>query len=311
MAEKPALRAKFDEVLTEILGYKLEWAIDMNDAGQFFLRQGLGAVGHNSEGLGDGIVNVLFIADAFYDARPESIIVIDEPELSMHPSLQQRVFKFLRQQSAHHQIVIATHSPYFVAWDALFNGAKLYRTSKPRDTIELYEISTETVKGFQRFLQNVNFPHALGLDQRGVFFLEDGIILFEGQEDVVVFQSIAQQLHLELPGAVYGWGVGGHTNFPVVCHLLKELGFKRIAAVLDAGTEETRKILAQKFPEIAVFTLPTPDVRDKPAQIARTEKAGLANSHGIVHPIYKEYSIKLISNLTVALAPSKERQAAS
>jgi predicted ATPase len=43
---------------------------------------------HNSEGIGDGIGSIFTICDALYDSESNSTIVIDEPELSLHPAYQ-------------------------------------------------------------------------------------------------------------------------------------------------------------------------------------------------------------------------------
>jgi predicted ATPase len=47
--------------------------------------------------------------NAFYE---NSVIFIDEPELSLHPDWQRRLFPILLKQQATNQFVIATHSPF-------------------------------------------------------------------------------------------------------------------------------------------------------------------------------------------------------
>jgi len=47
--------------------------------------------------------------NAFYD---NSVIFIDEPELSLHPDWQRRLFPTLLKQQATNQFVVATHSPF-------------------------------------------------------------------------------------------------------------------------------------------------------------------------------------------------------
>jgi predicted ATPase len=44
--------------------------------------------------------------------RDESIIFIDEPELSLHPDWQRRLFSILMKQQPSNQFIIATHSPF-------------------------------------------------------------------------------------------------------------------------------------------------------------------------------------------------------
>ena len=49
-------------------------------------------------------------------AKRESLILMDEPEVSLHPGAQERLVEFLTDQvnSNHHQIIISTHSPGIV-----------------------------------------------------------------------------------------------------------------------------------------------------------------------------------------------------
>lgn len=51
-------------------------------------------------------------------ARPEFCLLIDEPELHLHPNLQVKVLDYLRvlASSAHTQIIVATHSPTMVEY---------------------------------------------------------------------------------------------------------------------------------------------------------------------------------------------------
>lgn len=44
-----------------------------------------------------------------------SIILIDEPEISMHPGWQQKIVKVYRNIGENNQVIIATHSPHVVA----------------------------------------------------------------------------------------------------------------------------------------------------------------------------------------------------
>lgn len=65
----------------------------------------------NSDALSAGEKQMLsFIAyNAFYS---DSVVVIDEPELSLHVDWQRQLFPILLGQQASNQFVIATHSPF-------------------------------------------------------------------------------------------------------------------------------------------------------------------------------------------------------
>lgn len=93
-------KENFDPMLKKILGYNLDWTIEQNDNGTYYLKLILGGCEHSSEGMGDGIWSVFTICDALYDSNPGDIIAIDEPRTFASPSLSKennesfkRIFK--------------------------------------------------------------------------------------------------------------------------------------------------------------------------------------------------------------------------
>ncbi|MCP4147757.1 MAG: ATP-binding protein [bacterium] len=60
-----------------------------------------------------------------------SVILIDEPEISMHPGWQQKIVKVYRQLANNSQIIIATHSPHIVA-SVSKESVKLLKREKGR-----------------------------------------------------------------------------------------------------------------------------------------------------------------------------------
>ncbi len=86
-------KRRFDLLLKRVLGYDLNWMIEQNDNGSYYLKLTVNGCVHSSEGLGDGIWGVFTICDALYDSQPNSVIAIDEPELSLHPAFQKRIME--------------------------------------------------------------------------------------------------------------------------------------------------------------------------------------------------------------------------
>ena len=117
-------REKFNDVLQKVMDPVPDWTIDLSNTGQHYLKVNAGGQYHTSEGMGEGIISLFFIVDALYDSEDGDVIVIDEPELSLHPTYQRRLAKLLAEYAKNRQIVYATHSPYFVDFRYLSNGAK-------------------------------------------------------------------------------------------------------------------------------------------------------------------------------------------
>lgn len=131
--ERGGEREAFDQLLSRVAGRPLGWSIDQNDSGQYFLKVRSGRATHTSDGLGEGTVSLFFLADALYDSSEGDVIVIDEPELSLHPDHQRRLCDVLSEYSASRQIIIATHSPFFVRWDDIARGGTILRVFRAGD----------------------------------------------------------------------------------------------------------------------------------------------------------------------------------
>jgi predicted ATPase len=294
-------RAAFDAVLGEVLKPVPRWTIDQSDAGQYYLKLETNGQYHSSEGMGEGLVSLLFIIDALYDSTPGDVIVVDEPELSLHPSLQRRLFMLLSKYAADRQIVIATHSPYFVDFEALLNGAKVARLHLEDGGSTISTLSASTVERLKGFLSDHNNPHVLGLDAREAFFLEDGIILVEGQEDYVFYKQIADQLGIEIEGNFFGWGVGGADKMGTVATLLSELGFKKVVGLLDGNKASLLPTLKGEFPQHQFHTIPADDIRTKPEAKSRPAIFGILDESGNIRSEHEEPMRELLARVNQAL----------
>jgi predicted ATPase len=279
-------RAPFDALLGRVLNPVPDWSIDQMDHGQYILKVKKGSAAHSSEGLGEGFVSLFYIIDALYDSNPGDFIAIDEPELSLHPALQRKLSEVLIEYSATRQIVLSTHSPYFVGLSALSNGSTIARVDIAREGSRISQISDETAKAIVRLMNNLNNPHIYDLLAREIFFAEDGVILVEGQEDVVFFKRIEQTIG-PLGGTFFGWGVGGAGNMEHVATMLKELGFNKVVGILDGNRVSLVTELSQKFPTFHFFAIPATDVRTKAAIPEKSVVKGLLDDENeTIRPEY-------------------------
>lgn len=256
---------KFDKLIKKILGYDFKWHIEQRDSSMYYIRCIDKDVTHSGEGLGDGIWSVFTICAAFVDAPDHSTIIIDEPELSIHPIIQKRLMKLFMDFSKNHQIIICTHSPYFINWDAIANGAQLIRIVKESTNSRCYCLTDEFHKKVTKLIKDLNNPHILGLEANEVFFLEDNIILVEGQEDIIILKKIAKELGKNLEENFFGWGVGGAPKMEFFLNLFKNLGYHNVAAILDGDQEALVDKLKTEFEACGYkfYILPTDDIRDK------------------------------------------------
>jgi predicted ATP-dependent endonuclease of OLD family len=280
---------KFNELLSQILGYTPEWTIDRSDQGNYFLKFFNSGHSHSSDGMGEGLISIFSIVDSLYDSTPGSVIAIDEPELSLHPSLQKRTASLIEEFAKDRQIVLSTHSPYFVSLTALSNGGHLSRVVTGSDGTTIHQLSDSSKQAISKLGgKNYYNPHVFGLDARELFFLEDHVILTEGQEDVMLYPLAAEQLEIPIVGSFFGWGAGGAGNIPYLCRILSDLGFKKVAGLLDGDKNTEAQQLAELFPTYFFRCIPAKDIRTKPAREAVDEVSGLLDAKLALKDEYRD-----------------------
>ncbi|MCG7522370.1 AAA family ATPase [Ruegeria sp. Ofav3-42] len=61
--------------------------------------------------LSDGTLRYLFLVAALLTPRPSSLMVLNEPETSLHPSLMLPLARLIKEASKRSQIIVISHSP--------------------------------------------------------------------------------------------------------------------------------------------------------------------------------------------------------
>lgn len=81
-----------------------------------FLSRAIGTLDVSVSSLGSGvemIISLLFLETLASLSKEQIIILIDEPELHLHPQLQEAFVQYLHPLSNEKQIILSTHSPFF------------------------------------------------------------------------------------------------------------------------------------------------------------------------------------------------------
>lgn len=102
----------------------------------------------------------------------DRLIVIDEPELSLHPSAQKKLKTVLAEASKNQQIVIAAHSPYLIDWEYIKNVATLHRVVKNNDAISRIH-KLQDYATYKSLLHGGNWkkPYIIDIVSKEIFFL--------------------------------------------------------------------------------------------------------------------------------------------
>lgn len=250
---------------------------------------------HSPDGLGEGVVYLLHLLDALSDPPDNALVLIDEPETALHPAFVRELFDLMLDASLRVQIVYATHSPYMLDFPALLAGAVLARVVREEDGCKIYQLPSDTLKPFTGDFENLSNPHVLGTDAREAFFLRDRVILVEGQDDVVYYRRMAEQVGARLKGRFFGWGAGGAGSMKYIAQLLKDLGFKKVIGILDNGKTVELGELKEAFREYHFRDIPANDVRDKTDCAGNIISKGLCERNGKIHDEHLE-TVKELMN---------------
>lgn len=305
----PSKKADFDKLMTEVVDYPLRWTIDLGDGqhGQsYYLKVTTDeSVNHTSEGLGDGIISLLFVLNALYDSEPETLLVLDEPELSLHPQLVRRLGRIFARYAASRQIVIFTHSPLLVSWDDVENGAEIARVYKVAGDSRIAQVPRSTVDELSKARGGWKNPHVLGSDATEALFLDDEIIVVEGQEDAGLLPKIFHHLELPQRGTIFGWGTGGGDRNPErIVALLDGLGFSKVVTLLDGDKTAEAKRIQDRFPDYFATTIPADDIRDKPPHTFEGKVGLLDENGGAIKPEWRAETYEVLSSVRSYFAES-------
>jgi len=290
---------QFDSILGRILGKPLQWTIDQDDNGSYFVKiTKQGGLYHNSDGLGEGIISLMFIVDALCGTNKE-LLVIDEPELSLHPQLQRRLLDEILQRTKDTQVVISTHSPNMLSLVSIVNGGMVARVFESDNGTSVCMIDDESRNYINSTSHNLNNPHILGTDARACFFTEDGLIITEGQEDVVLYPVIMDKLGLSCTIPFFGFGAGGASGISSIAHLLHVLGFKRVGAIFDGDKKADYEKFCADYSGCGykAWIIPAEDIRDKKHYESPAKAGLLGEDRKTLKPEYENYLNTMFSEM--------------
>lgn len=271
--------AEFVALVQRVIPEFTQFAVGYDGSSEFIEYISGNGTRHKTDLLGDGVITVIRILLQLYVVK-ENALIIDEPELSLHPSAQKKLLEVVSEYAEKRQIIISTHSPYFISWEYLKNGATINRVVKIEDkNSTIYSI--KDFSQYESLISGANWQQPYLLDEvaKEIFFSEDHILFLEGQEDVGLLRREEGFQGLN----IFGYGVRGAGNFKFALKLAQDLGFQKACCVLDKGDSEDqiKADLETTFSEVGykIIQWNKEDIRDKEAY-ASVEKTGYFDSNG-------------------------------
>jgi len=286
----PEEKAAYQSELRQLAPQLLDWKIEYSDGQTYLEYVTINGNTHTADLFGDGIASLFRIVLALYDPQ-ESFVIIDEPELSLHPQAQKRLAKYIAEKAAHRQIVLCTHSPYFVNWNDLAEGAIIYRLKQDREGIQLNRLSVSTISLLNRLTTDWQKPQLLDAVAKEVFFADEALFL-EGQEDVSLIGKFIESENL--PSLqLFGYGIGGSTNILSFLAMADDLKIP-CGAIFDRSSRSDYDRAREQFPQNLSELLPTDDIRDKPETNGRKKVDGIFHQDGAIKPEFLDFLTGLL-----------------
>jgi len=136
-----------------------------------------------------------------YEFQQPAILLVEEPEVHLHPALEIAMMRFLKQISSSCQVFVSTHSTNFLDAGDLRN---VYLVSKERFTsVQLLDLEDAQSQ----------IPKELGLRLSSLFMF-DRLVFVEGPSDEAVVREHANKIGVNLAQQNVGFvRMGGVRNF--------------------------------------------------------------------------------------------------
>jgi predicted ATP-dependent endonuclease of OLD family len=154
----------------------------------YFHKDGTPGYGIEYESLGDGVKRALSVFSAIKltekwkdtrgDIRSLPFTFIDEISLNMEHKLVNEIFKFIKSESNNRQIILTTHSNFFID-EAVLNKENILKIDKHESKTQVLSINKK-----EQLLDIVN---QLGY-KASQLLQTNGVIWVEGQSDVIYIE---------------------------------------------------------------------------------------------------------------------------
>lgn len=247
LGERPDLQVKVTERLRRLFKRDLRLTWERGNLRVRLTREGMEAQAYNSAREASGLLHLIGLLAALYNDKVQALLV-DEPELSLHPQLQAFLLQEIERYAGEPEqgrklVVLSTHAPAMVRLRTLSDLPGFVFFTAP-DTPPVQIGPTNGVlqsPGLAAFVRRMGAAH-----REALFSARP--LLVEGPSDAIVSEALAEarEMHLAAAGG-HVLPVTGKGEVPEAMRLMRLLGKRPAALVdLDAVTDGLELVTAFK-----------------------------------------------------------------
>ena len=146
----------------------------------------------SAQEMGGGMQNaiVLAILQAFEETRRKgAVLLIEEPEMFLHPQMQRSLYKTMREIGRTNQVIYVTHSPHFVAVPE-YDEIQLVRRTEQGTRVQRSDLPTDDRRR-EKLVKELD-------PERNELFFARRLLIVEGDTEKLAFLVYARRLGLDL-----------------------------------------------------------------------------------------------------------------
>jgi predicted ATP-dependent endonuclease of OLD family len=149
----------------------------------------------SAQEMGEGMQNaiVLSILQAFEETQKQgAILLIEEPEMFLHPQMQRSLYKTLSRIGEKNQVIYTTHSPHFVTVPD-YNQVVLVRKAVRGTKVSLSALPTDKCRR-EKLIKELD-------PERNELFFATRLLIVEGDTEKLALPEYARRLGIDLDTA--------------------------------------------------------------------------------------------------------------
>lgn len=295
--QEPSRKEKLTNFLKKLIPWFNTWTIATSSNNEDYIKYKINNEKyHEANLLWDWVIS-LFKIWVYMIEDTWKILYLDEPELSLHPDTQKLLSKEIIEYSKNKQIIINTHSPYFINLEEIQNWLKVIRTNKINwEFCKIFEINDNILQEAINWLTRKNWqkPQAFDIVWKEIFFWNN-IVFVEWQEDVWLINDYIKKENIGINFSLFWYWSWWAENIEKLLELAKELWLKAWA-VYDADKKSIFNEISSKFSNFKIQKIEKDDIRDKYKDSEILFKEWIFDKNWDIKEDCKEQFNKLINN---------------